>query len=133
MIPRRVLLAVLFAFLLHGFFILTARYRLSYDAFTHMFFADHYARDWFSLWETRWYTGFSVVSYPPLVHQLIAIFVPILGFDKAYALILWVVTTLFPLGIYTFSRIFTGRNASSYAARSPNRANSRNASTSDTP
>ncbi|MBK7317848.1 O-antigen ligase family protein [Candidatus Villigracilis affinis] len=116
MIPRRVLLAVLFAFLLHGFFILTARYRLSYDAFTHMFFADHYARDWFSLWETRWYTGFSVVSYPPLVHQLIAIFIPILGFDKAYALILWVVTTLFPLGIYTFSRIFTGRNASSYAA-----------------
>ena len=96
MIPRRVLLAVLFAFLLHGFFILTARYRLSYDAFTHMFFADHYARDWFSLWETRWYTGFNVVSYPPLVHQLIANNDTIHGFPKANAQILRVVTTIYP-------------------------------------
>ncbi|HMV97484.1 MAG TPA: O-antigen ligase family protein [Anaerolineales bacterium] len=116
MIPRRVLLAVLFASLLHGFFVLTARYRLSYDAYNHMLFADHYAADWFSLWETRWYTGFSVVSYPPLTHQLIALFIPILGFDAAYALVLWVVTSLYPLGVYAFSRIFTSRGASSYAA-----------------
>ncbi|MCI0553519.1 MAG: hypothetical protein L0287_21445, partial [Anaerolineae bacterium] len=65
MIPRRVQLALLIAFLCHGFFILTARYRLSYDAYTHMLFANHYAENWFSLWETRWYTGFTVVSYPP--------------------------------------------------------------------
>ncbi|MFN8414513.1 MAG: hypothetical protein U0Z26_19190 [Anaerolineales bacterium] len=116
MIPRRVWFALLVAFICHGFFILTARYRLSYDAFTHMLFADHYAKDWFSLWETRWYTGFDIVSYPPLAHQLVAIFIPILGFEKAYALILLVITGLFPLGIYSFSRIFSGRTAASYAA-----------------
>ena len=116
MIPRRVRLALLLAFLCHGLFILTAHYRLSYDAYTHMLFANHYAENWFSLWEPRWYTGFTVVSYPPLTHQLIALFVPVLGFDGAFALNLWGVTTLYPLGIYAFSRIFTGRTASSYAA-----------------
>ena len=116
MILRRVRLAILIAFLFHGIFILTARYRLSYDAYTHMLFANHYAENWFSLWEPRWYTGFTVVSYPPLTHQLIALFVPLLGFDAAYALALWSVTTLYPLGIYAFCRIFTGRAAASYAA-----------------
>ena len=115
MIPRRVYLAILFAFIGHGIFVLTARYRLSYDAYTHMLFADHYAQDWFSLWNTRWYTGFEVISYPPLIHQLIALFVPVIGVDAAYALILWLITTLYPLGIYTFSRIFTGKTAASYA------------------
>ena len=116
MIPRRVRLAVLVAFVLHGLFILSGRYRLSYDAYTHMLFANHYAENWFSLWETRWYTGFPVVSYPPLTHQLITLFIPFLGFDKAFALILWIIATLYPLGIYGFSRIFTGRAAASNAA-----------------
>lgn len=116
MIPQRVQRALLISFICHGFFILTVRYRLSYDAYTHMLFANHYAESWFSLWETRWYTGFTVVSYPPLIHQLIALFVPIFGVDAAFAFILWVVTTLYPLGIYAFSRIFTGKAAASYAA-----------------
>jgi len=116
MMPRRVLIALGIAFFCHGFFILTARYRLSYDAYTHMLFADHYAENWFSLWETRWYAGFTVVSYPPLVHQLIAIFIRMLGFDRAFALILWAVTSLYPLGIYAFARIFTGKTSASYAA-----------------
>ena len=116
MMPRRVRLAVLLALLGHGFFILTGRYRLSYDAYTHMLFANHYAENWFSLWETRWYAGFPVISYPPLVHQLIAVFIPFLGFDRAFAFILWIVTSLYPLGIYTFSRIFTAKSAASYAA-----------------
>ncbi|HSM72542.1 MAG TPA: hypothetical protein VK851_13445, partial [Anaerolineales bacterium] len=116
MIPRRVQIAVWLAFLCHGLFILTARYRLSYDAYTHMLFANHYAEHWFSLWETSWYTGFTVVSYPPLTHQLTALFVPILGFDKAFAFILWSVTGLYPLGIYAFCRIFNGKISASYAA-----------------
>jgi hypothetical protein len=49
--PRNVKLAVLLAFLLHGAFILSAQYRLSYDAYNHIFFADHYLRDWWSLWD----------------------------------------------------------------------------------
>jgi len=118
MIPRRVQLAILIAFVCHGFFILTARYRLSYDAYTHMLFANHYAENWFSLWEPRWYTGFTVVSYPPLTHQLIALFIPLVGFDAALALILWAVVTLYPLGVYTFSSVFAGKSAASYAALS---------------
>ena len=116
MIPRRLRLAVLLSFLCHGIFIFTGRYRLSYDAYTHMLFADHYANNWFSLWETRWYTGFTVVSYPPLTHQLIALFIPFVGFDAAFAFILWCVVTIYPIGIYAFTRIFAGRVASSYAA-----------------
>jgi len=115
-IPRRVLLAILLAFIFNGFFILTARYRLSYDAFTHMFFADHYARDWFSLWDTRWFGGFEVISYPPLVHQLIALLSRVIGIDAAYAAIQWIVVTTYPLAVYVFSRIFFGRSVSSYAA-----------------
>ena len=116
MMPRRVWYALFIAFLCHGLFILTARYRLSYDAFTHMLFAKHYAENWFSLWEPRWYTGFTVVSYPPLAHQLIASFIPVLGFESAFALILWLVTALYPLGVYAFSRIFAGKTSASYAA-----------------
>ena len=116
MIPRRVWLAILIALLYHGFFIFTARYRLSYDAYTHMLFANHYAENWFSLWETRWYTGFTVVSYPPLIHQITALLIPILGFEAAYAFVLWMVTTLYPFGIYVFSRVFTGKTSASYAA-----------------
>ena len=95
MMPRRVWLAVLIAFLGHGLLITTARYRLSYDAYTHMLFAHHYAENWFSLWELRWYAGFTVVSYPPLTHQLIALFIPLLGFEKAFALVLWLFTALY--------------------------------------
>ncbi len=116
MMPSRVRQAVVIAIVCHGLFILSGRYHLSYDAYTHMLFANHYAEDWFSLWETRWYTGFTVISYPPLTHQLIALFIPFLGFDKAFALLLWLVTASYPLGIYAFSRIFTGRASASYAA-----------------
>src|SRR5215216_6808955 len=116
MMPRRVCLALLLAFVGHGLFILTGRYRLSYDAYTHMLFANHYAEDWFSLWETRWYTGFTVISYPPLTHQLIALLIPFLGFDRAFALVLWIVASLYPFGVYAFSRIFTGKTSASYAA-----------------
>ncbi len=46
----------------------------SYDALIHLFFANHYSQSWFEPWNYKWYTGFSVTSYPPLVHQAIAAF-----------------------------------------------------------
>jgi len=116
MIPRRVWLALLAAFLFHGLLILTARYRLSYDAYVHIFFGDHYAKNWWSLWDPRWYTGFFVSSYPPLVHQLIGLFSRLIGLDAAFALILWVTLTLYPLAVYAFSRVFAGRIISEYAS-----------------
>lgn len=116
MMPRRVRCAVLVALLFHGLLILTARYHTSFDAYTHMLFADHYAQGWWSLWDPRWYTGFEVVSYPPLTHQLIALFARPLGVDAAYGLVLWAVGGAYPAAIYAFSRVFTGRTAASFAA-----------------
>jgi hypothetical protein len=109
-------LAVLFSSLLHGILILGARYRLSYDAYNHMFFGDHYRMDWWALWDVRWYTGFPVNSYPPLVHQLIGALSHVMGIDAAFALVLWATLTLLPLAVYTFARIFVGKTSAGYAA-----------------
>src|SRR5512138_3130265 len=109
-------LAVLLSALLHGGLILAGRYRLSYDAYNHMFFGDHYRLDWWSLWEPRWYTGFFVNSYPPLVHQLIGAASHLIGIDAAFGLILWITVTLLPLAIYVFARIFVGKVSAGYAA-----------------
>jgi hypothetical protein len=114
--PRNVRLAGLFSFLLHGALILAARYRLSYDAYNHMFFGDHYRADWWSLWEPRWYTGFPVNSYPPLVHQLIGAAGHISGLDAAFALCLWMAVSLLPFAVYAFARIFVGKASAGYAA-----------------
>jgi O-antigen ligase len=135
LIPRRVRLAILLppwlhargvarrpqeaawlAFVLHGVLILTAQYQFSFDAYTHMFFGDHYRLDWWSLWEPRWYTGFSVTSYPPLVHQLIGLLGHLTGVDAAFAALLWATLTAYPLAVYAFSRVFVGRTAAGYAA-----------------
>ena len=114
--PRNARLAVLFSSIFHGILIIMGRYRLSYDAYIHMFFGDHYRMDWWSLWDTRWYTGFFVTSYPPLVHQLIGALSHILGIDTAFALILWLTLILLPLAVYSFARIFVGRASAGYAA-----------------
>ncbi|MGZ9222489.1 MAG: hypothetical protein ACXW4Q_10305, partial [Anaerolineales bacterium] len=114
--PRTVRLAVLFSCLFHGVLILAARYRVSYDAYIHMFFGDHYRMDWWALWDPRWYTGFFVSSYPPLVHQLIGLLSHLIGLDAAFALILWVTVSLLPLSVYTFTRIFAGKSVAGYAS-----------------
>jgi O-antigen ligase len=114
--PRYVRLAILFSLIVHGLLIFTARYRLSYDAYIHMFFGDHYRMDWWSLWDPRWYTGFFVTSYPPLVHQLIGALSHLVGIDTAFAAILWITLTLMPLAVYSFARIFVGKVSSGYAA-----------------
>ena len=116
MIPKRVRRAVLLSFLFHGLLVLATRYRTSFDAYTHMFFADHYRLDWWSLWEPRWYTGFEINSYPPLVHQAIGLLSHLLGVEAAFALVFLTVLTAFPLGVYAFSRIFTGPATAGYAA-----------------
>jgi hypothetical protein len=113
---RRLRLAIGLALIGHWPFVASARYRPSYDAYVHMFFADHYWRDWWALWEPRWYTGFTVVSYPPLVHQLIAALSPLAGIEIAWAIVLLSVLIALPTGGYAFACIFVSRRAAGYAA-----------------
>ncbi len=100
----------------------------SFDAYTHIFFADHYRRTWFNLLEPRWFGGFSVASYPPLVHQLIAILsVPATVLTSlsgapanvarfwseavAYDVVLLLVVACLPLAVTEFAKIFVPARA----------------------
>ena len=67
------LLPYLASLAVSGVLVSTGIYQFSYDATTHIFFASHYAGNWFSTWDPRWYGGMSVTGYPPLVHQLMAL------------------------------------------------------------
>ena len=80
------------------------------------FFADHYYRDWFSTWEPRWYTGFTTVSYPPGIHQLLAALRGFLGSDGAYIAAQLGSLLLLVIGVYRFSDMWVGRRAAGWAA-----------------
>ncbi|MBI3978924.1 MAG: hypothetical protein HY331_12125, partial [Chloroflexi bacterium] len=108
--------AVWLTLCLHGPLIVTAQFRYSFDAGVHEFFADHYRRSWFDLWEPRWYGGFSVASYPPLTHQLLALLSWPLGHEAAFGALLLAVLLAYPPAVYRFSRLFVGERASRYAA-----------------
>jgi len=91
-------------------------YEQSYDAHTHLFFADHYLRGWWDLWETRWYGGFTVVSYPPLAHQLLAALGAVMGLDLAYRALLLGLTVALAGAAYLYARLFVSEAASGIAA-----------------
>jgi O-antigen ligase len=115
-VRRSLKLSLALSLALNGALIVFARYRLSYDAYVHMFFADHYRQNWWALWEPRWYTGFSVTSYPPLVHQVMGLIARLTGAEVAFVIVLLAVTTTLPLAVYRFARVFYGVRASVYAA-----------------
>jgi len=80
-----------------------------------MFFGSHYAEGWLETWNYKWYTGFTMTSYPPLVHQIIALGSFIFGLKGAYILWALVVIGLFIRGIYHFSKIWVSKTAAAYA------------------
>lgn len=80
----------------------------TYDALIHLFFADHYAQSWFEPWDYRWYTGFSVQSYPPLVHQAIAILSYLGGLKFGMFTVAMMGIILFITGAYRFGLLITG-------------------------
>ncbi|AXT20355.1 hypothetical protein D7030_04335 [Flavobacteriaceae bacterium AU392] len=108
--------ALLLGIVFHGasiFFTLEA----TYDALIHLFFADHYANSWFEPWNYKWYTGFTVMSYPPLVHQVIASLALIGGLKFGLFTVALLSVILFITGIYRFSLLITSnRTAAGYAA-----------------
>jgi hypothetical protein len=125
------------ALLFNAPFVILRAQRLAYDSYSHIFFADHYRRNWWSLWEPRWYLGFSTASYPPLVHRLIALlswplefiiaaFAPApeaypgalrwLGEEAAYVMVQLAVLAAFPLAVRAFARAFAPERTANWAA-----------------
>ncbi|MBD1259656.1 hypothetical protein HZY62_03590 [Maribacter polysiphoniae] len=89
----------------------------TYDALIHLFFADHYANSWFEPWDYRWYTGFTVQAYPPLVHQSIALLSYIGGLKFGMFTVALIGIILFITGAYRFGLLMTGnRKVAGYTA-----------------
>jgi hypothetical protein len=113
---KYLIIAILLAVLFHGttiFFTLET----TYDALIHLFFADHYANSWFDPWNYKWYTGFSVMSYPPLVHQAIAALSLIWGLKFGLFTVGLISIVLFVTGAYRYSLLITShKTVAGYAA-----------------
>ncbi|CAM1342331.1 hypothetical protein [Tenacibaculum amylolyticum] len=89
----------------------------TYDALIHLFFANHYANSWFDPWSYSWYTGFTVMSYPPLVHQSIGFLSYVGGLKFGLFTVGIIAIVLFITGAYRFSLLMTGnRKVAGYAA-----------------
>ncbi|MGY6650030.1 hypothetical protein [Wenyingzhuangia sp. IMCC45574] len=108
--------AILIGLIFHGsamFFTIEK----TYDALIHLFFAEHYSTSWFEPWNFKWYTGFTVTSYPPLVHQAIALFSYIGGFKFGLFSVTLIGVVLYITGAYRFSLLITSnRSAAGFAA-----------------
>ncbi len=108
--------AILMGLAFHGtsmFFTLET----TYDALIHLFFAEHYSNSWFEPWNYKWYTGFTVMSYPPLVHQAIALFSFIGGLKFGLFTVALISIILFITGAYRFTLLMTAdRTVAGYAA-----------------
>ena len=113
--PPSALASATVATVVHGVLLASGSYQRTYDAYVHIFFGDHYARDWFSTWETRWYTGFTTTSYPPGAHQLIGLLSGATGLLGAFVVVQLVAVVLLVAGVYRFSRLWVGEEASRWA------------------
>jgi uncharacterized membrane protein len=107
---------LLLAVAIHGPLMLMQLPSLTYDANTHMFFAQHYAQHWFDPWNPKWFAGFSQTTYPPLVHQWIALFSYVMGITWAYMLVQLISILLFVGGVYRFARLWVSERSAAYAA-----------------
>lgn len=89
----------------------------TYDAYIHLFFGEHYANSWFEPWNYKWYTGFTVMGYPPLIHQSIGALSYIGGLKFGLYTVALISIVLFITGVYRFALLLTGhRKVAGYAA-----------------
>lgn len=110
------LIALALTIAYHGALLVSGSFKRTYDAFVHIFFADHYARAWFDHWEYRWYTGFTMTSYPPGSQQSIALLSPVTGLLGGHVVVQLLALLLLMIGIYRFSKIWVSEEAAGYAA-----------------
>jgi hypothetical protein len=107
---------LLLALAVHGPLLLMQLPTSSYDAYTHMFFASHYAGHWFNPWNEKWFAGFSQTTYPPLAHQLIALFSYVFGLTMSYMFVQLIAILLLAVGVLRYARLWVDEQAASYAA-----------------
>ncbi|MFN8357544.1 MAG: hypothetical protein U0Y10_24005 [Spirosomataceae bacterium] len=112
---RLLFVALLIAVVFHGT-ALVYNVDKTYDAFVHIFFADHYLRSWFEPWEYRWYTGFTVTSYPPLSHQLIALASWVGGLKFGFVIVILAALCFLIMGVYRFAQLWVSKRSAGYAA-----------------
>ncbi len=108
--------AITLAISLNFFVLIQPFFGETFDGETHLFFADHYSRKWFDPLEERWFGGFSVFSYPPLVHQLIAAVGSVIGIENGYRVVQGSALTAYPLATWFFVSEVIGANAAGFAA-----------------
>ncbi|MFY8128278.1 MAG: 6-pyruvoyl-tetrahydropterin synthase-related protein, partial [Chitinophagaceae bacterium] len=112
---KLLLIALSLVFITHGIIIYFTMPK-TYDAFVHIFFADHYNRFWFEPWEYRWYTGFVTTSYPPLVHQMIALISKVFPLKIAFCIYAIFIYNVLVVGVYRFSKLFFNKTVAGVAA-----------------
>lgn len=108
-------MALSLALLTHGIIIYFTLPK-TYDAFVHIFFADHYSRFWFEPWEYRWYTGFLTTSYPPLVHQAMALIGKFFTLKVAFSIYAIFILQILIVGVYRFTKLFFDKPTAGVAA-----------------
>ncbi|HYN73433.1 MAG TPA: hypothetical protein VES60_13115 [Nakamurella sp.] len=113
---RLLLIALVLVVLFHGSLLLSGSYQRTYDAYVHIFFADHYARSWFSGWDTRWYTGFSTLSYPPGSHYAVAAVSKLFGLQTGFAVVQLGALLILTIGVYRWARIWVDQESAGWAA-----------------
>lgn len=107
---------VLLALAIHGpLLIMELPASTSYDANLHIFFASHYAHHWFNPWNEKWFAGFSQTTYPPLVHQWIALLSHIVGLTEGFMLVQLAAVVFLAVGAYRFAQLWVDDRAASYA------------------
>ncbi len=107
---------ILLALAIHGpLLVMELPATTSYDANLHIFFASHYAHHWFNPWNEKWFAGFSQTTYPPLVHQWIALLSYVVGLTEAFMLVQLAAVVLLALGAYQFAQLWVDDRAASYA------------------
>lgn len=88
----------------------------TYDAYVHIFFAEHYSHHWFEPWNYKWYTGFTMTSYPPLIHHIIALLSKVIGLKLGFIVCCLCSILLFVRGCYHFAKIWVSDVVAGYAA-----------------
>lgn len=112
---RLLLIALATATMFHGG-LLPFTHGNTYDAFIHMFFGDHYYRNWFDPWEPRWYMGFSTTSYPPGTHMAIGALRHLMPLRAAFCVVQMVGILLLTVGVYRYSLLWVTPRAAGFAA-----------------